>query len=921
MKAIGARITILVALGIMCLSGARTAAPQGTSAPKLELHEAKLANGLRVIIVPDHSAPVYAICVTYNVGSRNERPGHTGFAHLFEHMMFEGSANIGKEEHDILVFDNGGLTNGSTNEDRTNYYELFPKNQLDLGLFLEADPMRSLNITKENFENQRQTVEEERREREDNQAYGRSELEIDSLSYDNFAYKHSTIGSISDLNQATVEDAAEFFRTYYAPNNAVLTLVGDLDPDETLAKVKKYFGSIPAHAAPPKVGLEEEPHEGERRETIHDPLARLPQIDIAYHIPPGNTLENYAAQQLALILGRGDSSRLYQHLVKDRQLASKVSVNAEGRIGASQLYISARPQPGVKVEDLERALDEEIAAVVREGVTQQELAKAKAELLRGFIDQRRSVFSTARLIGQYAVYFDDPKLINTVLDKQDAVTAEQINGVAGKYLVESQRTVVITLPGGPARSQASATAFEGEGKVATGKVVRLNRAPVNKEVLKVKLPRPTVLTLPNGLTVALLEDHKLPTVALRMWIRPGELADPKELPGLATFTAGMLREGTERRTSAQVAAEVDSLGASLGTASNYGESFSSVGASGLVVNAPEILDLLSDVVLHPAFGADEVGKYKQRALSNLETNLSNPIFLGQQALHRALYGDTPMSVTSPTRESIGRVTPDDLKHFYQQHYRPGNAILAVTGDFKPDDMRALVQKYFGGWSGEAEPPLTLPSNLAGEPSKIILVDRPGSVQTYIVGADLAIARTDPGYDGLDVMNEIIGGGPQARLFVDLREEHGYTYGAYSRFHTDVYPGDWESDASVRTPVTDPSFGRFLYELGKIRTQTVPQTELDDAHRSLIGSFALSLADPGELLDDWLTVEHFHLPMDYWDTYPDRIAAIDSAAVKATAQKYVDLDHMQWIAVGDAGQIKDGLAKYKPVTVLEAPAKQ
>jgi zinc protease len=696
-----------------------------------------------------------------------------------------------------------------------------------------------------------------------------------------------------------------------------LTLVGDLDPDEALVEVKKYFGSIPAHADPPKVGLEEEPHDGERRETIHDPLARLPQIDIAYHIPPGNTPDNYAAQQLALILGRGDSSRLYQHLVKDRQLASKVSVSAEARIGASQFYISVRPQPGVKVEDLERALDEEIAALIGEGVTEQELAKSKAVLLRGFIDQRRSVFSTARLIGQYAVFFDDPRLVNTIFDKQNAVTRDQVNSVAAKYLVQSQRTVVVTLPGGPARPQAASKA---EAKTASGKVVRLNRAPVNKEILRVKLPRPTLVTLPNGLKVELLEDHKLPTVAFRMWIRPGELADPKDLPGLAAFTAGLLREGTERRTSAQIAAEVDSLGASLGTASNFGASFTTVGASGLVVNAPEILDLLSDVVLHPAFGVDELAKYKQRARSNLEASLANPMFLGRQALNRALYGDTPMGVSAPTKESIEKVSSEDLKHFHDQHYRPGNAILAVTGDFKTDDMRALVEKYFGSWSGDAEPPIEVASGITAAPSKITIVDRPGSVQTYIVGGDRAVARTDPGYYSLAVMNEIVGGGPAARLFVDLREEHGYTYGAYSRFNAEVYPGDWVTDASVRTPVTDPSFARFLYELGRIRTEAVPQSQVEDAHRSIIGSFALSLADPNELLDDWLSVEHFHLPIDYWDSYPDHIAAIDSAAVQSAAQKYVDLGHMQWIAVGDAEQIKDGLAKYGSVTAVTASAK-
>jgi zinc protease len=414
--------------------------------PKLEFRDLKLDNGLRVILVPDHSAPVYAIDVCYDVGSRNERPGRTGFAHLFEHMMFQGSENVGKGEHFTLVFNNGGGMNGTTNEDRTTYFEELPKNQLDLGLFLEADRMRALNITQANLDNQRNAVQEERRQGIDNQPYGRAQLDVDNLAYDNFAYKHSTIGSMTDLNAATIEDVKDFFRIYYAPNNAVLTLVGDFDPDQALAKIKKYFGSIPAQPRPPKVDLMDEPHYGERREIIYDPLARLPEIDIAYHIPPGNTAENYAAQQLAVILGQGESSRFYQHLVKDKQLASKVDVQSDTRIGTSQLYISATPRPGVKVEELEKGIDNEIAALLKDGVTPAELDKAKVQLLRQFIERRRSDLFTAVMIGNYAVYFNDPNLINTIVDKQSAVTLEEADAAAKKYLVRDQRTVVITYP-------------------------------------------------------------------------------------------------------------------------------------------------------------------------------------------------------------------------------------------------------------------------------------------------------------------------------------------------------------------------------------------------------------------------------------------------------------------------------------------
>jgi zinc protease len=438
------------------LAAALNASPadNDVKVPNLEFRDVKLDNGLRVILVPDHSAPVYAIDVCYNVGSRNERPGRTGFAHLFEHMMFQGSENIGKGEHFTLVLNNGGGMNGTTNEDRTTYFEELPKNQLDLGLYLEADRMKALNINQTNLDNQRNAVQEERRQGIDNQPYGRAQLDVDNLSYDNFAYKHSTIGSMTDLNAATLQDVSDFFRIYYAPNNAVLTLVGDFNSDEALEKVKKYFGGIPSQPTPQKVSLDEDPHYGERREVIYDPLARLPEIDMAYHVPAGNTPENYAVQQLASILGQGESSRFYQHLVKEKQLASEASVQADARIGVSQLYFSANPRPGVKVEDLEKGIDEEIAAVVKDGVTAAELAKAKTQLLRQFIERRRSDLFTAILISNYAVYFNDPNLINTILEKENAVTLEHVNAAAKKFLERDQRTVVITLPSVEAASKA-----------------------------------------------------------------------------------------------------------------------------------------------------------------------------------------------------------------------------------------------------------------------------------------------------------------------------------------------------------------------------------------------------------------------------------------------------------------------------------
>src|SRR5437868_2148072 len=414
--------------------------------PHVDMKEIRLANGLRVITVEDHNAPVIAIDVTYNVGSRNERPGRTGFAHLFEHMMFKGSENVGSGEHFLLVFNNGGNMNGTTNEDRTNYFEVLPANQLDLALFLESDRMKSLAITKENLDNQRNAVQEERRLGVDNQPYGKSEELQQGLIYHNFAYKHTTIGSMDDLNAASVEDVAAFFKMYYAPNNAALTLVGDFKTAEALDKIRARFESIPRQATPPPVDMTEPQQKAERRATVEDVLARAPRVDLAFKAVPGNTADFYALQVLSAVLQSGQSSRLYQKLVKDKEMVTNVGGFMDEKRGVGAFYTNATLRPGVKTEDVEAAVYEDIERLKKEPIADWELQKAKNSTRRSFISGLQSSLLRAITIGQYAVYYNDPSLINTRLDKVAAVTKEDVQRVANKYLVDTNRTVVITMP-------------------------------------------------------------------------------------------------------------------------------------------------------------------------------------------------------------------------------------------------------------------------------------------------------------------------------------------------------------------------------------------------------------------------------------------------------------------------------------------
>jgi len=413
--------------------------------------EFKLKNGLRVLLAEDHSAPTFSICVTYNVGSRDEKPGHTGFAHLFEHLLFQGSENVGKGEHFILVQNNGGSANGTTNMDRTNYFETLPANQLELGIFLEADRMRAPAITQANFDNQRLTVQEERRQSYDNRPYGKTYEAVIELAYDNFSYKHSTIGSMADLNAATIEDATAFFRTYYAPNNAVLALVGNFETDTALGLIKKYFENIPAQTPPAPPDMSEPEQLGERRKTIEDGFAQTPRLDIVYKIPPGNTADWYALDVLGNVLSSGVSSRLYQKLVKEKESALSVYADANEQRGPALFWFSIMARPNTDLGELEKLLQEEIGRVQSRPVADWELKKVKMQLRRQRAQQLYSTRSRANSLGHLAVYYNDPNLVNTIWHRYDAVTSADLQRVARLYFKDSNRTVVTTLPKAPAK--------------------------------------------------------------------------------------------------------------------------------------------------------------------------------------------------------------------------------------------------------------------------------------------------------------------------------------------------------------------------------------------------------------------------------------------------------------------------------------
>jgi len=435
------RLTAAAALGVLATIAIAAARPAPT-----KYTDTTLPNGLRVLIAADHAAPVFSIAVNYNVGSRNERKGRTGFAHLFEHMMFKGSENVGQGEHPYLMFMNGGSMNGTTNKDRTVYYEILPSNQVDLALYLEADRMRSLTITKENLENQINAVQEERRLGVDNVPYGKVSELLPELAYENFAYEHSVIGSMADLSAATVQDVTDFFHMYYAPNNAIVSIVGDVDPAATLEKVKKYFSAIPRQPTPPAVDMNEPPQTEERRQTLDDALARLPRLDMAYHVPASSSPDYDALSVLSTILSGGRSSRLYESIVHQQQLASSAGAFVGESRGPGLLNVSATPTPGKSIADLEAAIDAEFEKVKTGPIADWELEKARVAARRNYVSSLGSSLQRAIVMSQNAMFYDDPDLLSKRQARIEKVTAADVQRVAKQYLVKTNRSVVVTTP-------------------------------------------------------------------------------------------------------------------------------------------------------------------------------------------------------------------------------------------------------------------------------------------------------------------------------------------------------------------------------------------------------------------------------------------------------------------------------------------
>jgi zinc protease len=915
-------LSVVLILFIPALQGAAPSAP-APSFPTIKFEKYKLPNGLEVILSEDHRLPLVAVDVWYHVGPANERPGRTGFAHLFEHMMFQGSKHVKANEH-FKYLEAAGATmiNGTTEFDRTNYFETLPSNQLELGLWLESDRMGWLldNLTARNLANQRDVVRNERRQGEA-QPYDLPEEElIHNLVPKGHPYYGNVIGSHADVEAAELNDVREFHELYYKPNNATLVVAGDYDPKSIKALVEKYFGPIPSGPPVPKIDAPIPPITSERRVTVPDEV-ELPRLYLAWLTPPIFQPGDVEANLLARILGGGKSSRLYKRLVFDQQIAQDVSAYNYSLMLGSSLTISVTAKPGIKLEQLEKEVTAEIAALQQQGPMPDEIERARNTAEHELIEplERLGGFGgIADRLDYYNHYTGDPGYLAKDLARYESATAESVKGFAAKLTPES-RVVLYAVPGKkviddvPKREDAAAKAPAPEPAPDKPEEAWRAHPPKPGPASTLKLPPPEVFKLQNGLTAMLFEQHRLPTLTAELVVLSGSEANPPDRAGLAGFTASMLQEGSEKRTALQVADDVAKAGASLETDSTA--DFSEISLSALTRNSDATFELLSDIGLHPAFRDAELDRVRHLRLTDILQQHDDPYVLASKFLYLNLYGPKhPYAyLQTGTEESTEATTKDDLVKFYKAGYGPKSSALVIAGDVTLAQAKAMAEKYFGGWTGAAAPgkPPEVSSTLKRH---VVIVDRPGANQTMVRVGQIGVARNTPDYASLEVMNASLGGLFSSRINLNLREKNGYTYGAFSRFIYRRGTGPFYIGGAIRTDVTAPAISEIFKEVDRMRSAPVTPEELalakDSIARSLVGEFE----SMGQVAYNEASLFVYGLPDDYFSKLPGKIDSVTTADVDRVAKKYLDPNAMLVIAVGDRAKIAPEIQKLNLGTI-------
>jgi zinc protease len=894
-----------------------TATTQKTDIPKIDFEKYTLPNGLDVILSEDHRLPLVAVNLWYHVGPANEEPGRTGFAHLFEHMMFQESKHVPPDTYFKTVEGAGGSNiNGTTDFDRTNYFETMPSNQLELGLWLESDRMGYLLdvLDQASFQNQQDVVRNERRQSVENQPFGIvEETMFHTLFPKNHPYYANVIGSHADIQAAKLDDVKNFFKTYYAPNNASLAIVGDIDKAAVKILVEKYFGPLKKGRNVQKPSFQAPKITAERRVVVKDRV-ELPKVYMAWITSPFFKPGDADADVAATILGGGKSSRLYKTLVYDKQIAQSVTTQQYSLMLGSVFSIEATARPGHTPEEIEKAVDEQVAKLRNDGPEANEVERARnvieTRIVQG-LENLGGFGGVADRLNTYNQYLNDPGYLPKDIQRYRDVTPASVKTFAQQQLAPTARVVVYGVPGQP--DLGAPVPMPKPEKVAAGIGVESINAdeawrknpPKAGEARPLHVPVPKSFVLANGLTVLVNERPNLPVVSERLVVKTGSGANPADKPGLANFTAAMLDEGTTSRSAPQIADQIAQLGGSLTASSSMDAS--EVSAGSLKRTFPEMLALVGDVVRRSNFPQEEVERQRASRIASLVQQQENPNRVASAVMYSVLYGPAhPYGYTELGTESSNKtMTRDDLQRFWSQNFVPNNAALIVSGQVTVDELKPIVEKVFGDWTKGA-PSQATPGEPTTAKAKLVLVDKPGAPQTQLRVASIGAPRKTQDYEPLVVMNEILGGLFSSRINLNLREEHGYTYGASSQFVFRRAPGPFVVGTGVRTNVTAPAVSEIMKELKRMHDSDVSPEELTLSKDSLVRSLPADFETSGTMNATTANTYIYDLGFDYYAKLAPRLSAVTIEQVRSAAQKYVVPEKLVVVAVGDKAKIGPAL---------------
>lgn len=879
--------------------------------PKLKYEEIRLKNGLRVIMHVDKSTPIVAVNLWYHVGSKNEVVGRTGFAHLFEHMMFQGAKNYNDDYFKPLQ-EAGANINGSTNADRTNYFEVVPSNFLELALFMEADRMGGLldAMTQEKLDNQRDVVKNERRQRYDNQPYGTAFEKISELIYPkDHPYNWTTIGSLTDLSNASQDDVKAFFRQYYVPNNTSLVIAGDFDPKQAKAWAEKYFGTIPTGAAITRPNPPMPKIDGEIRKSFEDSV-QLPRLYMVWHTVAANNPDEAALDMLQFVLSAGRGSRLQSNLVYGKQLSQDAFASHFSREIAGQFQVTSTARPGKTLDEIEKEINLEIERIKKEPPTAEELSRALNVIESQTIFGMQTVLGKADQMNSYATFQGKPDNFQADLDRYRKVTPADIQRVANTYL-SGNRLVMSFVPrkekavsqmNNPANKPTSVSS-----KKETEKKDYSSVLPKPQPNPSFSLPSIDKQKLSNGMNVWIVRQTELPIVSMNMVFNSGGTADPQDRAGLASFTASLLNTGTKTRSAVDIANQLQSLGANVNAGSGWDSA--NVTMQTLTKNLDKALEIYADVVTNPVFPEAEFKTLQGRSLVALKQRKDNPNAISAVAYSNLLYGKNhPYGKSLGGDEnSITALTRTEIEKFYATYYRPNNATLIVVGDADAKTILPKLETAFANWKAADVPKVEMPGAVNFDKPGIYVVDKPGAAQSVVSIGQVGVSRDNPDYFPLQVMNSILGGQFSARVNMNLREDKGYTYGARTGWSMRRGAGPFEASADVQTAVTKESVQEFMKELNGIRG-SIPVTpaELEYNKQSIIRRFPQGFETVGQISGQLSNLVVYGLTDSYFNEFIPKVNAVTLEDVNRVANKYLTPDKMAILIVGDRKAIEPRL---------------